>query len=132
MTSVSARYADAARHKYPNAAPGDIIVQDVGAGPELLFWNTAIGPQMTEADVTAEIALMDAEIARRSGVYADANRVNLRDRLDVATAAQLNAHVDAVVVSTTTVTALRDNCRVMFKEIIQELAAYRASNEMKD
>ncbi len=72
----------ALRHLYPTADPlRDYRLQDDGSGTYIRFWNTAIlGPQPTDAQITAAIADYDAAQAAKT-----ADRTALRDRLSALT-----------------------------------------------
>lgn len=106
--SVSARYGEAARHKFPNAKIDDIVIIDNsdGLGTQLVFWNTAIGPQMTETEASAELALIDAETARNATIASDSEA--FANLLGTGTRAELGAHADQIVDIPSAVTKFKE------------------------
>lgn len=103
-SSVSARYGEAAWHKFPNATAADIIIMDKGdgQGPMLMFWNAAIGTQMTETECTAECVLIDAEVTRRDGIRSNSRRAVLKQKLETADAAQIITYLESNITNLAT------------------------------
>ena len=58
--------AEAIRVIYPNARPlTDYVIQDNGSGPVIVYWNQAVGPQPTQAQIDA-VADADVKTVQRN------------------------------------------------------------------